>query len=397
MKHSNQSECIALTNGRVILPDRIEQGKALLVTGSTIRALIPQAQLPSPCQCLDMQGAYIAPGLIDIHIHGAAGQSFNDPREEAYSTIVKENARRGITALLATLATAPLPDLVATLAFCRQWCSTAHAGAQVLGVHLEGPYFSPAFCGAQDPQALRTPDDGSAEDLLAFHDVLRIMSYAPELPGACELTTRLIELGIVPAAGHSAARDQDVWAVRDRGLKHVIHIWSAQSTVIKEGPWRKPGLLEATLASADLTGEIIADNKHLPATLMQIAYRCLGPDRLCIISDAISGAGLADGSYYVMGNMRYQVRSGVGMLLDGSAFAGSTTLLNEMLPILIDSVGIGVAEAVRMASLTPARVIGVEQSKGSITPGKDADIVIFDDRFQALRTMIHGSWLDEYS
>jgi N-acetylglucosamine-6-phosphate deacetylase len=263
-----------------------------------------------------------------------------------------------------------------------------------LGVHVEGPYFCRAQAGAQDPANIRTPDDGTPEQLLEYRDVIKMMTYAPELPGALELTTRLAELGIVPAAGHSCARDVEVLAAMEVGLRHIIHIWSGQSTTVYDGPWRKPGLLETTLTYDGFTVEMIADNKHLPPTLMKLAYKCLGADRLCAISDATSGAGLSDGSRYCMGEMEYEVSDGVGMMLDRSSFAGSTTLLNQMLPILTGVVGIPLVEAVRMVTLTPAKVIGVEGSKGSLEAGKDADIAIFEDDFTAWRVMIGGRWVD---
>lgn len=268
-------------------------------------------------------------------------------------------------------------------------------GAHVLGVHLEGPYFDLAQAGAQDPANVRNPDDGTADRLLEHHDVIRMVSYAPELPGALELTSRLAALGIVPAAGHSSAKEGEIVAAIERGLRHMIHIWSAQSTTVREGPWRVPGLLEVSLTYDDLTVEMISDNKHLPPTLMKLAYKCIGPDRLCVISDATSGAGLEEGSRFRMGEMEYEVHDGVGMMFDRSCFAGSTTLLNQMLPILIDVVGIPLPEALRMASLTPARVIGVDDRKGTLEAGKDADIAVFNDDFTAWGTLISGRWAVE--
>jgi len=226
--------------------------------------------------------------------------------------------------------------------------------------------------------------------LLEYRDTIRIMTYAPELPGALALTRRLVELGIVAAAGHSSAREEDVKPAIAAGLCHCIHLWSGQSTTIREGPWRKPGLLEVSLTADRLTGEIIADGKHLPPTLMKLAYKCLGPDRLCAISDATSGAGLPDGSRFRMGGMEYAVCDGVGMLLDRTSFAGSTTLLNQMIPILTQQVGIPLVEAIRMVSLTPARVIGVAERKGSLAVGKDADIAIFNDDFTTWGVLIGG-------
>jgi len=271
--------------------------------------------------------------------------------------------------------------------------ASAQSRAQVLGVHLEGPYFNPEQRGAQDPNNLRTPDDGSLDALLAYRDVIRIMSYAPELPGAFELTQRLSRMGIIPAAGHSSAIDEDICAAIELGLRHVIHLWSGQSTTRRDGPWRKPGILETALASDQLTGEIIADIKHLPPTLLKLAIKCFGIDRLCVISDSTSGAGLADGEHFVMGDMEYYVKDGVGMMLDDSAFAGSVTMLNKMVSNLVSTIGVPLIDAIRMVSLTPASVLGIDGQKGSLEIGKDADIVILEHDFSVWRTMIKGQWV----
>ena len=383
----------ALVNGQVILPYEVMVGKAVVIEGNRILDVVDAGSLSREVRKIDVGGRYITPGLIDIHTHGGMGYTFNDPTPEAFETITRMNASHGVTALLATLAAAAIPDLVQCLEFSRRWMQESHSGAQVLGVHLEGPYFSLAQKGAQDPANIRTPDDGTADLLLAHHDVITIMTYAPELPGALELTARLASLGVIPAAGHSMAREEDVVAAMRAGLRHIIHIWSAQSTVVREGPWRKPGLLEASLVFDGLTVEMIADNRHLPPTLMKLAYKCIGPDRLCVISDATSGAGLPEGTRFRMANLEYEVHDGVGMMLDRSSFAGSTTLIGQMVPILTNLVDIPLAEVIRMGSLTPAHVLGVEDRKGSLEAGKDADVAIFENDFTAWRTMIGGRWV----
>ena len=383
----------ALINGRVILPQETVTGKAIIVEGNKILGVADADSLGIATNRIDVGGRYIAPGLIDIHTHGALGHDFNEPTVEAFTSITEENVTRGVTSLLATISTAPIPDMVTCLEFSRQWMHEPHDGSQVLGVHVEGPYFSMEQKGAQDPTNIRTPDDGTVDILLEHHDVIKMMAYAPELPGALELTARLVKLGIVPAAGHSSARDADVLAAIKVGLRHTIHIWSGQSSTVREGPWRKPGLLEATLTFNELTAEMISDNKHLPPTLMKLAYKCKGADRLCVVSDATSGAGFPQGTRFAMGEMEYEVHDGVGMMLDRTCFAGSTTLLNQMVPILTDVVGVPLVEAVRMASRTPARVIGVDDHKGSLEAGKDADIAIFESDFTCWRTMIGGRWV----
>jgi N-acetylglucosamine-6-phosphate deacetylase len=394
----NAATSFALVNGQVVLPERIAADLAVVITQpeaapAYISALLPENQLTAGIERLDVEARWISPGLIDLHTHGALGHTFNEPDDEAFTVILQENARRGVTSVLATVAAAPLDNLVQSLAFIRQWMAAPQAGAQVLGAHLESPYIHPTQSGALDPGNLRSPQDGSAAHLLEFADVLRIMVVAPELPGAIDLVARLAQRGIIPAAGHCTARESDVLAAMQVGLRHVTHLFSAMSTTVREGPWRKPGLLETALVNPGLTVEMIADNKHLPPTLMKLAYRCIGAERLSIVSDATSGAGLPEGSRFRMGQMEYEVADGVGMMFDRSAFAGSTTLLNQMIPILTDVVGVPLPEAIRMASLNPARVLGLEQRKGSLEAGKDADLVIFNPDFSTWRVMIAGRWL----
>ncbi|MDQ1300256.1 MAG: N-acetylglucosamine-6-phosphate deacetylase [Chloroflexota bacterium] len=386
---------VALTNGRIALPDRLVMGQAVVIEGDTILGLAAADDLGDEIERLDVGGRLIAPGLIDIHTHGALGHSFNERDVAAWTTILRENARRGVTSLVATIAPEPIPDLTRCFDFCRAWLAKPRPGARVLGAHLESPYVSPAQKGALDPSAMRTPDDGSVDALLDYADVLRIFVLAPELPGALALVARLNALGIIPAAGHSSAKDEQVAAAMRAGLRHVTHIWSAMSSVVREGPWRKPGVLEAALVFDGLTVEMIADNRHLPATLMKLAYKCIGPDRLSIVSDATNGAGLPAGTRYRMGSMEYVVGDGVGMMFDNTAFAGSATLLNQMIPVLRDVVGVPLIEAIRMTTLNPARVLGLDMTLGSIAPGKRADLVIFEDDFSAWRVMIGGRWANE--
>ena len=386
---------IALINGTIVLPDQKLFGHALLAVGGVIEAICPEAQLPADVERVDAGQRLITPGLIDIHMHGAQGANFNDANPASFATVLGAAAHAGVTSVLATTATAPIAQLVDCLETAKLWMYEPGGGANLLGVHVEGPYFALSQAGAQDPASLLIPDDGQYEQLLAWHEIIRIFTFAPELPGAQRITQRLGELGIVAAAGHSAAREEDIVPHFPLGLRHFIHIWSGQSTTVREGPWRKPGMLEVSLTAEQVTVEMIGDGKHLPPTLMKLAYRSIGADRLCLISDATSGAGLPDGARFRMGEMEYVVGDGVGMLLDYTAFAGSTTLLNQIVKIVMEQVGVPLVEAVRMASLTPARVIGVDARKGSLEVGKDADVVIFEKDFQPWRVMIGGRWLAE--
>jgi N-acetylglucosamine-6-phosphate deacetylase len=389
------SSPVVLKNGSIVLPDQVVEGQAIYTAGGTIQAIGDVDAMPSDVIQIDVGGRLITPGLVDIHIHGARGASFNEGTSDAFATVLDACANAGVTSVLATTATAPIPQLLACLETAAQWRAAPRGGANLLGMHVEGPYFALSQAGAQDPANLRVPTDNEYEKLLAWHDIIRIFTYAPELPGAQQLTQRVSDLGIVAAAGHSAAREEEITPHFALGLRHMIHIWSGQSTTVREGPWRKPGMLEVSLTADNVTVEMIGDGKHLPPTLMRLAYRAIGADRLCLISDATSGAGLPDGTRFRMGEMEYVVGEGVGMLLDYTAFAGSTTLLNQMVGIVIEQVGVPLVEAVRMASLTPARVIGVDARKGSLAPGKDADLVVFDNDFSPWLVIVGGRWLDQ--
>ncbi len=374
----------AVTGGTLVLPDRLAPATALVIEGAKIAAVVPEQELGADVPRVDAAGALVLPGLVDIHTHGAGGRLFNEADDDAWQTVLDVQLAHGVTTVLPTTMTASLEELTAALAQGRRWLSRSRPGAQVHGMHVEGPYFAREQAGAQDPAHIRNPDDGTVGRFLEYADVIRLFTYAPELPGAIELTDRLVERGIVAAAGHSSARDTHLRAAMDRGLTHIIHLFSAQSTTVREGPWRRPGLLEASLAFDGLTVEVIADHRHLPTTLLQLAYKAIGPERLCLVSDATHGAGLPEGTRLKLGGLDIRVQDGVAMLEDLSAFAGSTTLLDRMLQVMHFEVGLPLVEVVRMATLNPARAVRLDAHKGSLEVGKDADLAFFSQDLSPL-------------
>lgn len=379
----------ALMGPEIVVDQLVLQDHSVLVRNGRIEAVVPISQLPSNATIRDLGSGFLTAGLVDIHTHGAAGRAFNEGDVAGNQQALAALLQAGITTALPTLVAAPIEDMARGL----QALSTVQGMSglpRTPGAHLEGPYFAQAQRGAQNPACLRDPTDGSIDRLLEYADVIQMISFAPELPGAVALTERLVAEGIVAAAGHSDGRDEDLFACQRAGLSHVLHIFSGQSTTIRRGPWRHPGMLEATLASDELTVEMIGDGKHLPSTLMKLAHRCLA-GRLCLVSDSTPGAGMAEGSRYQMGDIEYLVKDGVGMTLDRSAFGGSTTLVSGMIPISITALGIGLAEAVAMVTSIPARAARLSDV-GRIAAGFQADFALFDAQLRPRAVAMAGQW-----
>jgi len=379
----------ALVGPEIVVDQLVLQDHSVVVRDDHIEGVVPISQLPSEVTIRNLGPGFLTAGLVDIHTHGAAGRGFNEGDVAGNQQALAGLLHAGITTALPTLASAPIEDMVHGL---ESLSAVQGVGGlpRIPGAHLEGPYFAQAQRGAQDGASLRNPSDGSIERLLDYADVIQMISFAPELPDAVALTERLVAEGIIAAAGHSDGRDEDLFACQRAGLSHVIHIYSGQSTTIRRGPWRYPGMLEATLVSDDLTVEMIGDGKHLPSTLMKLAHRCLA-GRLCLVSDSTPGAGMADGSRYEMGQIEYLVEDGVGMTLDRSAFGGSTTLVSEMIPIVIAALGIGLAEAVAMVTSIPARAARLSDV-GRIVPGFKADFALFDAQLRPRAVALAGQW-----
>lgn len=378
--------------GNLVLPDRIVYGGRLLCENGRILAVEEGAaqehgSLP-----------YILPGLVDIHHHGAMGHDYMEATDEAFAAISGHLARCGVTAGLCTTVSAPVPEIEAFLDFYRRR-KTSGEGCRYYGVHLEGPFIAPGSRGAHPLHTLRCPGDGY-DFILRNSDIVRHITVAPELPGMPEMIRALTAAGISVSGGHDQAEPEDIEAAMAAGMSHCTHIYCAMSTLHKTNAHRRCGLCEYAMTSPELTAEMIADNHHVPPRLAQIIYHAKGADKLCLVSDSISPAGFPESAQlYSLGTgaacTKVFVEGGVALVEDKSCYAGSVQSLDQMIRNVVFDAGIPLWAAVRMASLTPAQVVGIDGEVGSLAPGKRADLCLMTPQLQVIKTVIGGSTVYE--
>ena len=373
-----------LTNARVLFPDRIADGFEVVCRGSAITE-VRSAQRAN-ADAIDLRGNYLAPGFVDVHVHGAAGRDAMEASAEAFRAICHYHASGGTTSLLLTTATAPIAQIVDVLRAAQ--AAQRHI-PQLAGVHVEGPFISAARAGAQRQESIRNPDAESIERLLEFSGVIKRMTLAPELPGALELIIHLREQQIAVSGGHSDAWDEEARAAFKQGMRHVTHTFNCMSSARKREGQRVAGLLEFALSEPHVMCELIADGHHVSSTLMKMLYRAKGAEGICLVTDATAGAGLPDGATFTLAGVECIVRDGACFLASGSALAGSSARMVDLVATMVREVGVPLHEAIAMATTNPARGAGLPR-KGRIEPGADADLVVLSPDLEALQTFVGG-------
>ncbi len=340
---------------------------------------------------IDAKGAISAPGFMDSHCHGGNGFDCNDGTVEAVTGMSEFYLTRGITSYYPTTSSDPL-DKIEKAFDCIRKARDNHSsiGPEILGLHMEGPFINPIHKGCQAEKYILEMTDANFKIVERNSDIIKRITIAPEIGANMTKISRLSEMGIVVSGGHSDATYEQVLDAHMRGMKMTTHLFSSMSTIRKEGPYRISGMLEASLNIDTLYTEIIADRKHLPDELMQIAFKCKGKKMIMVCSDANRGAGKSEGgSIYTCGQEAIIV-DGVAMVPDRTAFASSITPVDQMVRNLINYAGISKTDAVNMASANIARMMGSFDRKGSIAPDKDADIVFLDNDFFVKAVMCRG-------
>jgi N-acetylglucosamine-6-phosphate deacetylase len=374
-----------LTNARLVFPDGVREGLEVVVEKGKIAA-IREHNHARTNEIVDLRGNYLAPGFIDLHVHGALGHDTMEASAEAFQAICDYHASGGTTSLLLTTPTAPLEsttDVLSVVRDCRRSIK------QLVDVHVEGPFISKAKCGAQRAEFIQSPSRASVQQLLDYADVIKRITIAPELQGALEAIENFCAHGISVSGGHSDAWDEEAREGFARGMRSVTHTFNCMSSARRRGIYRVGGLLEFALSEPQISCELIADGHHVSATLMKMLYRAKGAGGICLVTDATAGAGLPNGSQFALFGRDCVVQDGVCLLADRSALAGSSSRMIDLVRTMVMKVNVPLHEAVIMATENPARAVGLE-TKGRLEVGADADLVVLSPELEVLRTLSGG-------
>ncbi len=373
---------------KIITPTKtIQRGTIVVGDDGKIAFIGPSESAPKMDGTrLNIGDHLIIPGFIDIHTHGGTGITFGEENIAAGLTkYSKWVARSGVTGFLTSI-TAPTPEeLVDKIQAIVGEFKKGLPGAQGLGIHLEGPFMNIEKKGAQNPDWIRNPSFEETEMYLdAGEGWIKQVTIAPELPGASEVAARFANNGVVVAVGHSTADYETAVQAIESHWSLITHTFNAQTGFHH----RKPGIVGAVLSSDDVTAELIADTIHVHPGAMKVLVRCLGSDRIILVTDAMEAAGLPDGTYHLLGK-KVIVQNGKATQEDGT-IASSTALLNQCVRNMNQVVGVDLPDSIKMASINAARVIGEEKVRGSIAPGKQADLTVIDDDLNIYMTIVNG-------
>ena len=389
---------LKIYNGKIITPGRIIPQGCILVTGDMITTVgLGNIEFPGAVE-IDAHGDYISPGFIDIHVHGGGGFDFMDGTENAFLKIAETHAQYGTTSMLPTTLTSEKEGLIETLELYEQANKKNQLGAQFIGMHLEGPYFAMNQRGAQDPRYIRDPDPAEYKEILDSSSSIRRWSAAPELKGAIDFGKYVTSKGILVALAHTDAIYEEVLEAFENGYTLATHLYSAMSGVTRRNAFRYAGVIESAFILDEMDVEIIADGIHLPAPLLKLVYKIKGAEHTALITDAMRAAGMPEGES-VLGNintgLKVIVEDGVAKLPDRTSFAGSVATADRLIRTIIQLADVPLVDAVRMITSTPARIMKIGDRKGSLTEGKDADLVIFDKDIQIKKTIVMGNIIYE--
>lgn len=372
-----------IMNGRLVLPDEVVSDMAIIFD-EKIQKIVPASEVNAEeYEIIDAEGKLVTPGLVDIHIHGYLGEDASDGTVEGLKKMAAGIAKNGVTSWCPTTMTLALSDLDKAFNAAREVkAETGIYGAKILGVHSEGPFINHSKKGAQPEEYIIPPN---ADFILDNADIIKLYTMAPEVEGGTECAKKVFEDGrVLTSMGHTGASFEEAQAGIEAGVRHATHLFNAMTPL----QHRNPGVVGAALSDERVSCELIADTFHVSAGLYRLVAKAKG-DKLCLITDCMRAGGMEDGDYTLGG--QHVIKTGIKCLLEDGTIAGSVLKLNEGVRNFKNNTALTLPEVIACASLNPAKAIGEADSIGSLEVGKCADIVIFDDEFNAVTTIINGN------
>ena len=374
-----------IINGRILTPNGWLEGGSLLVEDNKIKSIEANNTPVEGATVIDAKGCAVVPGGIEMHVHGGGGRDFMEGTEDAFRVAVDAHMKYGTTSIFPTLSSSTVPMIEKAAETCTKLME--EKDSPILGLHLEGPYFNPKQAGAQIPEWIKAPVREEYEPLMKKYPCLKRWDEAPELEGSIEFIKCCRENNVLPSIGHTRAKYEDVKAANAAGMTHATHFYNAMPVVYKNREFKVPGTVESIFAEQNMTVEMIADGIHVPPVMLRMIYQIKGVERTALITDALACAA-ADGDAAF--DPRVILEDGVCKLADRSALAGSIATMDRLIRTCVQQANIPLEDACRMASETPAKIMGVYDRKGSLEPGKDADIIMFNDKLDLTFVMQMG-------
>lgn len=375
-----------IVNGRILTPNGWLEGGSVIIDGNKIKAVSNIDLHIVDAEIVDAKGCYVVPGGIDMHTHGGGGRDFVEGSEDAFRTAVDAHVKHGTTSIFPTISSATIPMIERACCTCTKLME--EKDSPVLGLHIEGPYLNPKQAVAQNPEWIKAPVAEEYEPLLDKYTCIKRWDEAPELPGSVEFIEACSKHGVLTALSCTHATYASVVAAHKAGLSHAAHFYNAMPVVYKEHEFKVPGTVESVYALQDMTVEVIADGKHLPPVMLRVVYKVKGVEKTALITDSLAYAA---SSGEVTCEPHIILEDGVCKTADHKSLAGSIATMDTLIRTCVLKAKIPLEDTCRMASETPAKIMGVFDRKGSIEDGKDADIMMFDNDINLTYVMQMGN------
>ena len=378
-------------NGHILTPEGWINGGSVIFEDGRITEVTRSSHLiPKAEKTIDAQGMHVLPGGIELHCHGGGGSDFLEGTPEAFRIAANTHLRHGTTAIYPTLSSSTQAMMEAACATCQELMQ--EPGSTIMGLHLEGPYFNPRKAGAQMPECIRTPDPAEYTHIIEDFDCVKRWDVAPELPGAIEMGRYITSKGVVAAIGHTAAEYPEVRAAYDAGYMMATHFYNAMPGFHNVREFKHAGTVESIYLMENMSVEMICDGIHVPSTILRLIHRMKGVELTALVTDALA---VTDSNSDKAFDPRVIIEDGVCKLSDRSALAGSIATMDRLIRTAVTVADIPLRDAVRMASETPARIMGIYDRKGSIQRGKDADIILMNDDLRLHSVYSMGKRVDD--